>query len=118
MKWKKDLWTSSLYKIKILDSAENDIKNGINFYESQTAGLGSYFLDSILSDIESLYIYVGIHIRIKDYYRMLSKRFPYSIYYKVSNKTIFIYAILDCRQNPKFIEERLTWIIYKTLCTT
>lgn len=96
MKWKKDLWTSSLYKIKILDSAENDIKNGMNFYESQTAGLGSYFLDSILSDI-------------------VWECFPY---YKVSNKTIFIYAILDCRQNPKFIEERLTWIIYKTLCTT
>lgn len=48
-------------KIKILDEAEKDIVIGISFYESQREGLGKYFLDSILSDIESLHIYAGIH---------------------------------------------------------
>jgi len=67
--------------LKILDEAEKDIAIGISFYESQKDGLGKYFLDSILSDIESLHIYAGIHIIISDYYRLLSKRFPFSIYY-------------------------------------
>jgi plasmid stabilization system protein ParE len=93
--------------IKILDAAELDIKNGIDFYKSQNEGLGDYFLDSILSDIESLYIYAGVHIQIANYYRLLSKRFPFSIYYKISKNTILIYAILDCRQKPSWIDVRL-----------
>jgi hypothetical protein len=93
--------------IKILDEAEKDIAKGIFFYESQKDGLGKYFLDSILSDIESLHIYAGIHIIISDYYRLLSKRFPFSIYYKINKNIIYIYAVLDCRKNPNSIAKRL-----------
>jgi len=93
--------------IKILDEAEKDIAIGISFYESQKDGLGKYFLDSILSDIESLHIYAGIHIVISDYYRLLSKRFPFSIYYKIVDNVIYIYAVLDCRKNPNSIKKRL-----------
>ena len=32
-------------KIEILDEAENDILNGMNFYEAQNVNLGNYFLD-------------------------------------------------------------------------
>jgi len=95
-------------KIEILDDVEKDIATGIYFYESQSEGLGRYFLDSILSDIESLHIYAGVHIIISNYYRLLSKRFPFSIYYKIKNKTIFIYAVLDCRQHPSWTQERLS----------
>ena len=41
-------------KIKILESAEEDIKEGYLFYESQEKGIGDYFIESIFSDIESL----------------------------------------------------------------
>jgi len=94
-------------KIKILDEAEKDIATAMSFYESQSEGLGKYFLDSIFSDIESLHIYAGIHIVISEYHRLLSKRFPFSIYYKMKNKTIFIYAVLDCRKNPSWINNKL-----------
>jgi len=90
-----------MYNIKILEEAEADIEKGMLFYESQSKGLGSYFLDAIMSDIESLHIYGGIHFKIKNYYRLLSKRFPYAIYYKIKSNTIYVYAVLDCRQNPK-----------------
>ncbi len=93
--------------IKILDEAEKDIAVGIFFYESQKNGLGKYFLDSMLSDIESLHIYAGIHIVISDYYRLLSKRFPFSIYYKIKEDTVYIYAVLDCRRDPNLIQQRL-----------
>lgn len=96
--------------IVILSDAEIDIATAISFYEAQSQGLGKYFLDSILSDIESLHIYFGIHIIISDYYRLLSKRFPFSIYYKVKNETIYIYAVLDCRKNPSWITERLSYL--------
>jgi hypothetical protein len=93
--------------IKILDEAEKDIAIGISFYESQKDGLGRYFLDSILSDIESLHIYAGIHVIISGYYRLLSKRFPFSIYYKINENIIYIYAVLDCRRDPSSIAKRL-----------
>ena len=38
---------------------------------------------------------------------MLSKRFPYAIYYKVEEDEVIVYAILDCRQDPKKIEKKL-----------
>lgn len=31
--------------------------------EAQKENLGEYFLDSIMADIESLYIYCGIHFK-------------------------------------------------------
>lgn len=94
-------------KIKILNEAEKDIALGIDFYESQKDGLGKYFLDSILSDIESLHIYAGVHIVVSDYFRLLSKRFPFSIYYKIKDNIIYVYAILDCRKDPNTITKRL-----------
>ncbi len=94
-------------KIEILADAEQDIETGIYFYEAQKQGLGRYFLDTILADIDSLIIYAGIHIKIKGYYRHLSKRFPFAIYYKILGDTIKVYAVLDCRKNPSLIEKRL-----------
>ena len=34
--------------------------------------------------------------------------FPYAIYYILENKVVSIHAVLDCRQDPKFIEQRLS----------
>jgi len=48
-------------RIRILKSAQEDLREGYWFYESQGAGLGDYFLDSLNSDIESLKIYAGVH---------------------------------------------------------
>ena len=47
--------------IQILSEAEADLKDGRLFYETQEQGVGEYFWDSLLSDIESLIIYAGVH---------------------------------------------------------
>jgi len=94
--------------IQILESAKRDLVNGFYFYEKQKEGLGNYFLDSLYSDIDSLLIYSGMHpVRFDEYYCMLSKRFPFAIYYYVKEETVYVDAILDCRQNPERIEKRL-----------
>ena len=46
-------------KIRILSPAEEDLEEGYRFYELQSPGLGSYFLDSLYSDIDSLSILRG-----------------------------------------------------------
>jgi hypothetical protein len=94
--------------IEILKEAKSDLFRAAYFYESQASELGDYFFDSIITDIESLQLYVGIHVKVNGYYRLLAKRFPYAIYYKYTKTTIKIYAILDCRSNPNKIEKKLT----------
>jgi len=58
---------------------------GCRFYEGQVAGLGEYFLDSLYSDIDSLQFYAGIHALHSGYHRLLSKRFPFAVYYRVES---------------------------------
>ncbi|MCL0060446.1 transposase [Dehalococcoidia bacterium] len=69
-------------RIKLLSTALEDLSDGRLFYEKQGEGLGEYFFDSLFSDIDSLMLYGGIHPKVFGYHRMLSKRFPYAIYYR------------------------------------
>jgi len=89
--------------IRILRSARRTIADGIRFYERQEAGLGAYFLNSIMSELRSLKVYGGTH-RIYEgtlFHRMVCKRFPYSIYYLKADDAIQIYAVLDDRRDPE-----------------
>ena len=96
-------------KIRILDSAAQDLIDGARFYERQEQGLGEYFLDSLYADIDSLILYAGIHARcFRHYQRLLAKRFPFAVYYKIDGNTVLIYAVLDCRRNPTWIRKRMS----------
>lgn len=95
-------------KIRIFDSAKLDLVDGFSFYEAQERGVGQYFLDSLYSDIDSLALYAGIHQKKSgDFHWMLSRRFPYAIYYTLAGDLVSVHAVLDCRQDPGQIEERL-----------
>jgi len=95
-------------KIQILPSAKQDLVDGFHFYEARAEGLGTYFLDSLYSDIDSLLVYGGIHpVWFGSYYRMLSKRFPFAVYYRVDGEVICVLAVLDCRSSPTFQRNRL-----------
>ena len=64
-----------------------------------------------IKNIISLWLYGGIHEKTFGLYRLLSKRFPYGIYYDLQQNTVIVVAVLDLRQNPKhinfFINERI-----------
>ena len=93
--------------IQILPSAIEDLYSGSVFYEKQETGLGDYFLDSLFSDIDSLLLYAGIHEQIMGYYRQLSAKFPYAVYYKIINGDVLVFRVLDLRQNPEQIKNYL-----------
>lgn len=94
-------------KIRILTLALDDLDAGRFFYEKQQAGLGEYFLDSLFSDIDALLLYAGVHQKFSGYFRTLSERFPYAIYYRLEGEEIQIWRVLDCRQNPARTEKAL-----------
>ena len=74
------------FQVKITEYAKNDLKIAYEFYDFQKTGLGKYFLDIILSEIELLEVYGCLHQKIFGYNRMISKKFPFGIYYECDKK--------------------------------
>jgi len=95
-------------KLKILPSALGDLAEGKAFYARQGDTLGSYFLDSLFSDIDSLELFGGIHRLVFGYHRLLSKRFPYAVYYKIDGDVVVVWRVLDCRQKPEHTRQALS----------
>ena len=93
--------------IVILPSAKEDLAEGFAFFEQQRAGLGTYFLESLFSDIDSLEIYAGVHRRVFGFHRLLSKRFTFAVYYSVESGTTYVRAVLDCRRDPVWLRKQL-----------
>ena len=95
-------------KVRILPSANRDLLDGYRFYEERGAKLGAYFLDTLIADIDSLVLYAGIHpVFFSRYHRMLARRFPFAIYYRLEENNAIVYAVVDCRRDPAWIRERL-----------
>jgi len=83
------------------------IETGRRFYSRHGQGVGAYFLDSLFSDIDSLLLYAGIHPKSFGYYRLLSRRFPFAVYYLIEDDMVIVYRVLDLRQNPASIRDYL-----------
>ena len=94
-------------RIKILSSAVDDLHAGRLFYEKQGEGVGAYFFDSLFSDIDSLALYAGIHSKVHGYHRMLSKRFPYAVYYTREDDLVVVWRVLDMRRDPDRLRQAL-----------
>jgi plasmid stabilization system protein ParE len=93
--------------ISISSDAEDDLIDGYWFYERQHPGLGDYFRSCLIADIESLAFYAGIHEVVFGSHRLLSKRFPFCIYYVLSGNSVLVVAVLDARRNPLWTRQRL-----------
>jgi len=95
-------------RTKILSSAVDDLYTARLFYEKQGIGIGEYFFDSLFSDIDSLVLYAGIHQKVFGYHRLLSKRFPYAVYYTCEDDLVVVWRVLDLRRHPGKIRHALT----------
>lgn len=91
----------------ILEEAVDDLNEGKSFYNLKELGVGEYFWDSMISDIESLIIYAGIHKKKFEMYQMFAKRFPYAIYYEIENDFAYVVAVLPMRRDPAWIADQI-----------
>jgi hypothetical protein len=94
-------------EVVVLYEAAEDLDAGRLFYDEREFGIGDYFIDCLLSDLSALKIYAGIHSKHFGYLRMLSKRFPFAIYYDIEDQIARVVAILDMRMNPDTIRKSL-----------
>ena len=93
--------------VTVLKQVKNDLIEGCIFYDSNEKGIGDYFYDSLVADIESLRLYSGIHPLHWGLYRMLSKRFPFAVYYIIQDNVAIVVAVLDLRKDPAWIRDKL-----------
>ncbi len=91
----------------LLTDAVDDLNYGRGFYDRKALGVGDYFWDSLIADIESLFIYGGMHSKKFSLYRMAAKRFPYAIYYEIYDDIACVVAVLPMRRDPAWIENKL-----------
>jgi len=96
-------------KLRILDSALEDLDRGRLFYERQGEGLGLYFLDSLFAEIDSLILYAGVHRKVFGFHRLIVRRFPYGVYYRLEEDgVVVVWRVLDLRRSPSWIRKALS----------
>jgi hypothetical protein len=97
-----------MIKVRISEDALQDLNDGFLFYEAQLTGLGDYFASCLKADIEGLKVSAGAHrIVYEDYHRLLSRVFPYGIFYTFDREVAVVWAVIDLRRDPEWIREHL-----------
>ncbi len=98
-----------MIQVRISDDALADLNHGYWFYEAQESGLGDYFTSCLRADIDGLKVSAGIHRTVyRDYHRLLSRVFPYGIFYTMNNEGAVVWAVVDLRRDPDWIRGHLS----------
>ena len=91
-------------KVRVLRSALDDLSDGRRFYDERVQGIGSYFFDSLFSEIDSLSLFGGVHRVQFGFPRLLAKRFPFAVYYRILGGEAVVFRVLDCPRDPNWIQ--------------
>ena len=94
-------------QVLLLVEASEDLEDARDFYNELETGVGDYCVDSLLTDIESLALYHGIHRTEFRCHRMLATRFPFGIYYLEGEQATRVVAVMDLRRKPTWIRRRV-----------
>jgi plasmid stabilization system protein ParE len=94
-------------RVELRDEARDDLVDGACFYGRQSPELDDYFIECLREDLWNLQTTFGVHEMYRGFYRKLSKRFPFAIYYLLTADIVDVVAILDCRLDPNSTDARL-----------
>ena len=94
-------------RIRIANDAKQDLKRGYRFFEKQRSGLGATYRESVMADVDRLKSLAGIHSRRGGFYHMVSRQFHQLVFYEIHGGEIVIYAIIDGRRHPMWIDRQL-----------
>jgi plasmid stabilization system protein ParE len=93
--------------VNVRAAAQRDIDDAARWYESQQPGLGDAFLDEFLAasfrigEDPLAYPEVGRSTR-----RILLRRFPFGIYYRLANDAAVVLAVMHGSRDPQRWKER------------
>ena len=95
------------YQLIIRPEAEAELGEAFVWYEQQVVGLGSQFLLVVEAAINSIRQNpLQYPVVYKDIHRVLTRRFPYQIFFIINDKKIVIIAIFHGMRNPTIWKSR------------
>ena len=90
--------------VKVLQSAEAEIAEAMDYYNGQYQGLGYEFAFEVKEGTNRIITFPNAWTKFDVDIRKCSvKRFPYAILYEHRKNLIIIFAVMHLKQNP------LTW---------
>ena len=94
-------------QIVVRPAAAADIDEAFLWYEAQRAGLGHEFLAAAQRSIDDISEHPLRHSVVRrDTRRVLLRRFPYCIYYRVYDDMVVIVACMHGRRSPSRWQSR------------
>ena len=94
--------------IQFYFEAEEEMKAAAHYYNTQKPGLGFKFLDEITAAFNEIQISPTRWVKVSnDIRKFIVRKFPYKIYYEITDKSINILAISHQRQKPDYWKHRL-----------
>ncbi len=95
-------------KIKFLEIAQIELDEAIEYYNSESAGLGDEFLLEAINVIERIkHFSKAWHPLSNDTRRCQLRRFPYGIIYQIQNAGILIVAVANLHRKPDYWRDRI-----------
>ena len=97
-------------RLIVRQEAERDILEAIKWYEDHEPGVGKEFLVEVNAAINLAYQAPLIHRRLRrqpEVRRILTRRFPYRIFYILSEHAIVVFAILHAFRHDRNWRQRL-----------
>lgn len=91
----------------IRPEAEADALQAFRWYNEQLPGLGQEFLAELESAIESIRANPEACRKLnREYRRVLTRRFPYAVFYAIHAQRVVVFAILHTAQDPRLWRQR------------
>jgi toxin ParE1/3/4 len=94
------------WRLVIRPRTETDLREGRTWYENQRAGLGAEFFAEIDATIRVLIRDPRRHpIYYRGFRRVLARRFPYKLFYRLEDDRVIIFRILHVRRDhPRLLQ--------------
>lgn len=97
------------YDLRFLPEVEDDLFSGYSWYEDKVLGLGEEFLRIFYASANSLTRNALIYRKVYgDFRRLLLRRFPYAIYFRIDNNEIIVFGLFHCARDPRTIKLNLS----------
>ncbi|OKH17495.1 type II toxin-antitoxin system RelE/ParE family toxin [[Limnothrix rosea] IAM M-220] len=88
--------------IFITSQTEQDLENIYDWYEKRSKGLGSEFIRIIDSNLAQIQRYPEAYLVVlKNLRRKIIRRFPYALFYLITEKQVTVLACLHLKQAPQ-----------------
>ena len=95
-------------EISILDAAEAELDEAVEYYNSQLPGLGDEFLLEFIKSTERIKNYPHAwHPFSKTTRRCRLNRFPYAIIYREESERILVVPVASLHRKPAYWKERI-----------